>query len=123
MTPTLDQVLALADEARRSPHARRVLLDALIERYGVDITSVLAEADRLATGDHRAYAVVLRPPVLITFDPIRESLRARGINTRKLLRNKGAFGVYDVAQLRGPSGQFYRRSLTVVVVVRPRRRS
>lgn len=53
MRPSLDDILALARAARRSPHGRQVLFDALIERYGrhflLYLKKTQAEADRAGT--------------------------------------------------------------------------
>ena len=45
---TLAQILELAEAARRSPYARRVLFDALIDRYGDDFLSVVERAQATA---------------------------------------------------------------------------
>ena len=53
--PSVFQILRLAAAARRSPDARRVLFDALIERYGDDLLAYLASAQGVvhATGTPR----------------------------------------------------------------------
>lgn len=62
---TLGQVLALAKSARRSPEARRVLHDALLERYGLAYEDVLARAARIADRNGRPTIVLLAPGRLI----------------------------------------------------------
>lgn len=60
----LDQILDLAMLARRSPYARRILHDALIERYGGDYTTFVERAHRYANEDLLAWGVFLNPSQL-----------------------------------------------------------
>lgn len=58
---TLEQILDLAAQARRSPHARRVLFDALIDRYGNEFLNVVERAQTYADQDGRSFAIYLSP--------------------------------------------------------------
>ena len=58
---TLEQILELAREARKSPHARRVLHDALLEYYGDRYERVLVGAQAHADGWGAPQAVLFRP--------------------------------------------------------------
>ena len=66
--PSLDTVLDLAVDARRSPHAKRVLFDALNERYGDNFLGYLLHVQRVADWNRRAMMVFLRPDVLAQID-------------------------------------------------------
>ena len=68
MSPTLAQVLALVEAARRSPHARRVLHDALLERYGAGYESVIDYARELAAQSALDQAIILRPDKIAAAD-------------------------------------------------------
>ena len=63
MGVTLESILALAEEARRSPHARRVLFDAMTERYGRAFERVVDSA-RANFPPGTAIAVLLDPEAL-----------------------------------------------------------
>ena len=56
---TLEQILELARQARRSPDARRVLHDALLERYGDVYEYAFEQAQRRADsfGEPRVFVV------------------------------------------------------------------
>ena len=62
---TLETILELARQARRSPHARRVLHDALLERYGEIYLRVLDDAQRSAEIFDTPVLVMVRPQGLI----------------------------------------------------------
>ena len=57
---TLETILELARQARRSPHARRVLHDALLERYGDNYLRILSDAQRSAELFDTPVLVLLR---------------------------------------------------------------
>ena len=57
--PTLTEVIGLAEAARRSPHARRVLHDALLERYGEVYEDKLTLAQVSADFNRKPYVVLL----------------------------------------------------------------
>ena len=65
---TLDEILQLAHAARRSPHARRVLHDALLERYGRAYEEILERAQQYADRHQRRYAVLLDLDLLARTD-------------------------------------------------------
>ena len=56
---TLEQILELAEQARRSPHARLVLHDALLERYGDAYEEYLAGTQRRADTFGHSRAILL----------------------------------------------------------------
>ena len=64
----LEDLMALAEHARRSPHARRVLFDALLERYGAHFETLLevAQADADRTG--QPIVVLLNSARLVEID-------------------------------------------------------
>lgn len=66
--PSLEVVLDLAIDARRSPHAKQVLFDALNERYGDAFLGYLLHVRRVADRNRRAMMVFLRPDVLAQID-------------------------------------------------------
>ena len=57
MTVSVETILALAEEARRSPHARRVLFDAMLERYGEAFERTIDRAR--AAGERREETTVM----------------------------------------------------------------
>ena len=63
MTSSVETILALAEEARRSPHARRVLFDAMTERYGRAFERVVDSA-RANFPPGTTIAVLLYPQAL-----------------------------------------------------------
>ena len=119
MTPTLDQVLALADEARRSPHARRVLHDALLERYGDDFGRVVERAGSMALAYNLPMVVTLRPSELRYVEGLWSGAKL----PTHVLENRGAFEVYELARLREHWPPGHRRYVTLVVVARPPQRT
>ena len=62
---TLETILELARQARRSPHARRVLHDALLERYGDGYAQILDDAGRSAMVFDMPILVMLLPRGLV----------------------------------------------------------
>ena len=58
---TLAQILDLAKQAKRSPYARRVLFDALIDRYGERFLGVVAHQQLLADAWNRSRLIYLDP--------------------------------------------------------------
>ena len=97
MTPTLDQVLALADEARRSPHARRVLHDALLERYHRYYLTLVRQAQSDARSLEEPVAFVFYPETLTLLEKKWRSgpPSAQGRNGLR-----GAFSIWTVRSLR-----------------------
>lgn len=86
--PSLDDVLELARGARRSPHGRQVLFDALIERYGrhflLYLKKVQTEADRIGL------------PMMVFL----EADRLPGMEQRwPELQNWGAYAMFDVLRM------------------------
>lgn len=119
--PSLDDILALAAAARRSPHARRVLHDALLERYGDLYKVVLDRAQGYADQSGRPDVVVLRPNRLAVAEA---QLAAGNLDPRFLLEDLNAFAAYDL-QAASQGGAVYRRFRSAkdevfVVIVKPR---
>ena len=65
---TLEQILDLAEQARRSPHARRVLFDALLDRYGDDFLDRIEAAQYAADKSGVPLFVFVDVPDLIWAD-------------------------------------------------------
>ena len=65
---TLAQILDLAEQARRSPHARRVLFDALIDRYGDLFLGYVERTQELADRLNVRRVLILRPDRLVLAD-------------------------------------------------------
>ena len=133
---TLEQVLALARSARRSPHARRVLHDALLERYGLAYEEILDEAARFAAGAKKAVVVMLVPAQLVEAEAAwRAQRQARTTLAREWgqpepeqealpahhLRNWAAIRLYNLADLARERNRS-QATEQQVVTVRPRRR-
>ena len=64
MTTTVDTILELAHAARKSPDARRVLFDALVDRYGDNFLDTVAKAQRRADEGNVGEIVLLRTNLL-----------------------------------------------------------
>ena len=127
MKPTLDTILELAQAARRSPHARRVLHDALIDRYGDDYLITIERAQQSADENDVGYMVLLRPDRLSEADAslMKERRRPGGGFTRHMLETWDALSrlAVDFRTLRtGLFGGRGGRARIPVVVVRPRSR-
>ena len=110
---TLAQILELAREARKSPHARRVLHDALLEHYGERYERILARA--------QTYADSFDSPQVILFRPRHaESFYGGGHELAG-----SVFGTVDIADFR--SWRRWKRThygpheVVTLLVVRPRR--
>ena len=65
---TLEAILVLVQQARRSPHARRVLHDALLERYGRCYEEVLAFAQNAAKNTREPILIILKVDALVSAD-------------------------------------------------------
>ena len=116
---TLEQILELAREARKSPHARRVLHDALLEYYGDRYERVLVGAQAHADGWGAPQAILFRPR--FAENPhYGASPRLAGHYRRALV-----FGTIHLSDLRASRRYFYEGSQEVVtvLVVRPRART
>ena len=133
---TLEQVLELARLARRSPHARRVLHDALLERYGEAYEEILDEAARFAAGAKKAVVVMLVPAQLAEAEAAwRSQQQASAFLAREWekpepkpeeipahhLRNWAAIRLYSLADLARERNRS-QATEQQVVTVRPRRR-
>ena len=79
---TLAQILDLAEASRRSPYARRVLFDALLDRYGDDFLAVIDHAQRRADEANVAQAVILSRARLPRADAAWQTWR-RAFGSRK----------------------------------------
>ena len=79
---TLEQILDLVRQARRSPHARRVLFDALIDRYGKDFLDRIAYAQRYADRYSVPLLLFVDVPALVWSDELwsreRDAFRWNG---------------------------------------------
>ena len=115
LTPTVDTILELAREARRSPHARRVLHDALIERYGDDYLFTIERAQKNADD-----VVILRPDRLRAADAALTVERRGGYITIPTLENWHALSRLAVT-MRSFRSRVYDEDSVAVVVVRPRK--
>ena len=122
MTTTLEQILDLAAQARRSPHARRVLFDALIDRYGEDFLFTVDRAQTHADQRDRSQAIVIRPRRLPAADEAWQYLRASGDETYRLLENWFVFSTIDVDFRRHWWSASPLDDTVVVTVVHPRQR-
>ena len=134
---TLEQILDLARQARRSPDARRVLHDALLERYGdVYETAVLGDALDCARTTDQYIVIALDPRALAEVEadfagrPIPwHTLRLRAFNVSLLenwrviggLRKRRAiaFMPHGVSELRERANDL--RPLQMIMVVGPPR--
>ena len=122
-TPTVDTILELAREARRSPHARRVLHDALIDRYGDDYLFTVERAQKSADENEVGFMVILRPDRLRAADAalMEERRRPGGGYTLPTLENWHAMSRLAV-DYRTFRSRVYDKDSIVVVVLRPRSR-
>ena len=119
----LDAILELAREARTSPDTRRVLFDALEERYGVVFLYTIAKAQYRADENKVGEIVSLRPNRLRAADEALAKELLRGVPRHQLhtiLENWHVFSIFpsDVRRFRPREAG----ETIVVVVVRPRRR-
>ena len=133
---TLEQILDLARQARRSPDARRVLHDALLERYGdVYETAVLGDALDCARTTDQYIVIALDPRALAIVEadfagrPIPwHALRLRAFNVSLLenwrlittLRKQRAPIAFEAHGVRERANA--PRPLQVIMVVGPPRR-
>ena len=109
MTIPVETILELAEEARRSPHARRVLFDALSERYAPFFGNVVDFARSLAREDGQPRAVLLDPPEFAKAE--RENHWGRRTPPRDVVGR--AVWSTPINNLRGLR-RFYRRGDTAV---------
>lgn len=123
---TLEQILELAKQARRSPHARRVLFDALIDRYGDDFLITVNNAQERADRDDRSLVIIFRPHRLHEADAAwREYLGSENAAHRlyRFLENWHVFSTIDIGFRRNwwtPPSEW--DETVVVAVVHPQRR-
>ena len=85
MAVSVDTILDLAREARRSPHARRVLFDALIDRYGEDFLFTIVKAQERADRDGVSQMVILRPDHLPAADKELQYERQRHVGYPRMI--------------------------------------
>ena len=119
---TLESILVLAQQARRSPHARRVLHDALLERYAAAYEAVLEMATAYARQTGVSQAILFYPKKLVGLEA---KLRGQRRPTRFELTNEDVLEYYDIDIIRsyrhhyglGASGAIVDE--ITVVVVRP----
>ena len=121
MAPSLDQVLELAREARRSPNARRVLHDALLERYGASYQFAIDEAGKQAASRKRPFIVMLVPEALVSAESTpykrKEWRSADGVGLLTYWYH--AFRIHDLTG-PGPRRSASHVAMQQVVTVRPR---
>ena len=132
MTVSNETILELAEEARRSPYARRVLYDALAERFDPFFDARL----RLIAG----FAQQDGEPRVVLFDPFAFADAARQGSARQVIeraiwstspdvfRTQGRFRVSDLMRRTERVGEpRWRRDVVLGVISahgeRPRRRS
>ena len=118
MTLDVVDILQLARAARRSPHARRVLHDALLELYGPAYEEVLATAQRRADEELDPYVIVLRPYLLkYVLVSSRSPTVLGGAITLSRLR---LYRAWQRRQTRDDWPQRWPYQSQVILLVRPR---
>lgn len=119
--PTLEQIVWLTVRAKRSATARKVLLDALLERYGRVFERALERAQNIADERQEPIALYLRASRLPDYEQIIRREVAAGYDPESYpLENIHAISAYDIHAIRrgwAPRGILE----TGVVLLHPRR--
>ena len=119
---SLDDILELARAARRSPHGRQVLFDALIERYGTAVLDYVAAVQEVADRTGRPQMIFLAPARLVRAERIWSHMPPRPATIAMLdLAGFTALRSYDALDLARAR---WRTQATEqqLVTVKPRRR-
>ena len=114
---TLKTILALAQEARTSAHARRVLHDALLERYGSAYEARVDAARAIARERKQPVILMLEPAKLADYERIAPSMTRTKRAAAFWLAFRAA--TLRLIQHERRSGNYDRSQVVPIVSVRP----